>query len=538
MKNQLSQHPNLYLRQHGENPIYWQCWSDETWLRAVQENKLVLVSIGYSACHWCHVMEKECFEDLEVGSLMNQYFICIKVDREERPDVDQVYMSALQAMGKNGGWPLNCICLPDGRPIFGGTYFPKERWLSILQELQNLFFNEYDTITDYANQLKDHLIDWENRFEFKDNQNFPNISINNWIKELDMDFGGLKGSPKFPMPPLVNFGLKIAVLENNSAIEEWGHHTLYEMSQGGLFDWIDGGFSRYSVDHRWHIPHFEKMLYDNAQLIETYHLANHLKPSKRYDHVIAKTFEWLEENLKCQNGLYYSAMDADSEGEEGKYYVWSQTELRTFLEKDFDKASQWFGFDTHSFWESDKIVLRLKHPEEEKNPDHFFSVLKKLQLARKSKNKPVTDTKILLGWNALLLGALAQIPEKIQSAVALGEQLKSTLQKNNLWKGGSYENRFIEDVFSDALAYTQRGYLKLFFSTSHPKWLDEALEIQTELDRHYRSPNSKFYQLSKHDTLFISTKDMDDHVVPSANAVIAESLYWMGILTGNDSPSM
>jgi uncharacterized protein len=531
MGNELGQHPNLYLRQHGENPVHWKAWSPEVWADADAQNKLVIVSIGYSACHWCHVMEKECFEDHEVGQLMNQHFLSIKIDREERPDIDQTYMSAIQAMGKNGGWPLNCICLPDGRPIFGGTYFNKQQWIQILKELQQIYFDQYDTVIGYANELQSHLDQWQKRFDTEEASILPLVNIIEHSQhQLDMDFGGIKGSPKFPMPPLLLFLLKFHSKNPQPWLKKWIEITFSEMAAGGLWDWVDGGFSRYSVDHRWHIPHFEKMLYDNAQLLQVYTTLQKIQPDPFWKWITNGIIEWVDSFLKSPLDLYYSATDADSEGEEGKYFCWTEIELKDCLGSNYEILNKHFDIAHHSYWEEGKIVLRKTS---QNLPEQWEEIKQSLVLKRKEKVPPVVDKKILLSWNALLLQSFCEIEDGKEKAIELFKQITKHFYINNIWWGTIYEDGNIREAQSDGLAFMLKACIDLYFKTSDALYWKTALNLYQQIESHFHDEHSPYFYFGKDKTLFVATKDMDDHVVPSANAVIAESLYWMGILDGN-----
>jgi len=527
MSNELGGHPNLYLRQHGNNPVHWKAWGKAAWEKAAELNRLVVVSIGYSACHWCHVMEKNCFEDEEVGQYMNQHFIAIKVDREERPDVDSAYMSAIQAMGKNGGWPLNCVCLPDGRPIFAGTYIPKQKWLQTLRELQHLFVHDYDTVLDFASQLENHLTETRDVFDgqSKDAEYFD---FNLWLSELDHSLGGTIGSPKFPMPPLILFVLKKSILSQNTSGLEWVRTTLSNMILGGLWDWIDGGFSRYSVDERWHIPHFEKMLYDNAQLLEIYSIAQQWIPHEKWNVVIQKTHQWLNDFLLADNGLYYSATDADSEGEEGKYFCYNIGHLKTLLGNDYEEANSIFDFEHNSYWENNQCVIRLKNIDQQ-IPNAIFQ---KLFAQRRKQIFPATDNKVLLSWNALLLNSMASHHEKHEEAIMFWEQIKHGLFRENQWVGTLYPDGSVVQSTLEGLAYLQKALIELLFQTGKGTFWDEILMLQGIIEQQFKDPSSCYYFSGANTDLFLNPKDLYDNVLPSANAIIAENLYWMGIIEG------
>lgn len=528
MSNELVHHANLYLRQHGHNPVDWKAWTSEAWEIAKEQNKLVIVSIGYSACHWCHVMEKNCFEDADVGSFMNQHFISIKVDREERPDIDQTYMSAIQAMGKNGGWPLNCVCLPDARPIFAGTYIPKIKWLQTLQELHHLFHHDHDTVIEFASQLENHLVQTRDLFDISEKYT-NSFDFELWLSQLDHSLGGTTGSPKFPMPPLLLFVLKKSLLHKNVKGIQWIETTLNTMALGGLWDWIDGGFSRYSVDERWHIPHFEKMLYDNAQLLEVYAFAKNWIQNSKWDFVIKGTQNWLQDFLLNQNGLYYSATDADSEGEEGKYFSFSKKELEISLGNNFDTADLFFDFENNSYWEHDSHVLRIKDIEAQPSQE----ILCPLKEVRSKKIRPATDNKVLLSWNALLLHAMAKEKEGHNAALYLWQQIKKHLLIQDQWVGTLYDDGSIVSVQLDGLAFLQRALLQLLMQTGEVHFWEETKKLQGQMDLQFKDSHSPYYFSGSDPKLFIQPKDIHDNVIPSANAIVAENLYWMGIIGGS-----
>jgi uncharacterized protein YyaL (SSP411 family) len=528
MSNELGGHPNLYLRQHGNNPVHWKAWGKAAWEKAAELNRLVVVSIGYSACHWCHVMEKNCFEDEEVGQYMNQHFIAIKVDREERPDVDSIYMSAIHAMGKNGGWPLNCVCLPDGRPIFAGTYIPKQKWLQTLQELHHLFIHDHDTVLDFAHQLESHLKDTRDWFDSPLKEEIP-FDFDQWLNQLDHQWGGTIGSPKFPMPPLILFVLRKSVATQNTMGLTWVRTTLSNMILGGLWDWIDGGFSRYSVDERWHIPHFEKMLYDNAQLLEVYTLAKQWIPDEKWDIVTHHTRQWINDFLLTDKGLYYSATDADSEGEEGKYFCFDVAHMKNLLGHDYEEANFLFDFENNSYWENNQCVLRLKDYDQ-----HIpYNIFKKLFTQRRLQIRPIVDNKVLLSWNALLLNAMAQEPESLPEAVALWSHLKKELHHPQGWVGTLYPNGTAAACTLNALAFLQKALITLLFQTSDGIYWKDIIDIQQTIEKRFKDATSVFFFSSDDSPLFLIPKDLHDSVIPSANAVIAENLYWMGIIDAN-----
>ncbi|NNE55492.1 MAG: thioredoxin domain-containing protein, partial [Flavobacteriales bacterium] len=360
--NALIHESSPYLLQHAHNPVDWHPWGDEAFEKAKAQNKLVLVSVGYSACHWCHVMEHETFEDSAAAAIMNENFINIKVDREERPDVDQVYMTAVQLMTRRGGWPLNCFTLPDGRPIYGGTYFPKDQWINILEDLVEKQKSDPKMLEDYAErltegiQMSELVVRSDQEVEFQTDT--IHALVNHWKNYWDIKKGGPNRAPKFPLPNNFEFLLQYGYQLADEPTQEYVATTLTEMARGGIYDQIGGGFARYSVDAEWKVPHFEKMLYDNAQLVSLYSQAFQADPSEEYARVVKQTIVFLEREMKAPSGIFYSALDADSEGEEGKFYVWSQEELQTLLEQDWEWVKDYYNVNSNGKWEGHYILLR------------------------------------------------------------------------------------------------------------------------------------------------------------------------------------
>ena len=350
--NELNLETSPYLLQHANNPVHWKAWNPKSLAAAKENNKLIIISIGYSACHWCHVMEHESFEDAAVAQIMNAHFIAIKVDREERPDVDAVYMKAVQIMTGSGGWPLNLVTLPDGRPVWGGTYFKKEEWIQTLEQLQEFYQSHPEKMIDYAEKLHQGIqatgLIQNEEPETEVNQNILKLLVEKWKKSFDLEFGGMARAPKFMMPNNYQFLLRYGYQKQDEKVLDFVNLTLTKMAYGGLFDTIDGGFSRYSVDMKWHIPHFEKMLYDNGQLVSLYSDAYKLTKNPLYKEVIEKTLRFVERELMNSEGGFYSALDADSlnsdnDLQEGAFYAWKIPELKVILKKDFNLFGQVFS---------------------------------------------------------------------------------------------------------------------------------------------------------------------------------------------------
>lgn len=554
--NHLSKETSPYLLQHKDNPVDWYPWNDEAWQKAKRENKLVLVSIGYSACHWCHVMEHEVFEDAQCARWMNKYFICIKVDREERPDVDGVYMDAVQLMGRQGGWPLNVFTLPDARPVFGGTYFPKERWLSVLENLQELFETDLSKMLEYASKLHDGLKEYnlinsrESTLEFS--QESLDYSVESWLMSLDYIHGGSKGSPKFPMPNNWEFLLSYGVKTGNEKVLQVLHTSLEKMALGGIYDQVGGGFARYSVDNRWKVPHFEKMLYDNAQLISLYAQSYRYFKDELFLQVVEQSLEWAELELKSEEGLFYSALDADSEGEEGKYYVWNEQELREVLGIDFEFCKKYYSIGKEAKWDEGKnILLRTRTDEtfaeeEGMSLDQVEAKAKKvcdsLREARSMRVRPRLDNKCLTSWNALMMIAYCEAykafgrRDYLQKADSLAEQIMSLMGRENslLWHVRTVGHSRIP-AFLDSYAFMAEALLSLYESGGEERWLyqSDAL-VKRAIELFYDSSSALFFYSSFGSEQLLSQKiERHDNVLPSSNSSMCKVLFRLSLHLDN-----
>jgi len=381
--NSLITETSPYLLQHAHNPVNWYAWHNKALNLAKKENKLLIISIGYAACHWCHVMEHESFEDTAVAKVMNDNFISIKVDREERPDVDQVYMTAVQLMTGSGGWPLNIIALPDGRPIWGGTYFRKNDWVKILNQLAKLYKDSPDKAKEYAtnltNGIKQNSLIKLNISKKDFNHKELNSAIEKWSQNFDLKMGGSKRSPKFPIPNNFKFLLQNASINNNNELLQYVNTSLTKMAYGGIYDQIGGGFSRYSTDSKWHIPHFEKMLYDNGQMLSLYAKAYSATKNKLYKKVVYETANFIERDLLDKSGAFYSSLDADSKNKEGvlkegAYYAWTKSELKDIIGADFDLFSNYYNINDYGKWEANNYVLIRNKSDIEIAKKHNISV--------------------------------------------------------------------------------------------------------------------------------------------------------------------
>lgn len=554
--NALINETSPYLLQHAYNPVDWKAWNDETLQLAKDQNKLIVISVGYSACHWCHVMEEESFENDSIAKLMNENFINIKVDREERPDVDQVYMNAVQLMTGSGGWPLNCIALPDGRPVFGGTYFTKSQWTKILNETSQLYKNDPQKMIAYAKKLTEGVKNYDliavNDAKVEFEGGVLNSAVDEFKSELDFKQGGQKGAPKFPMPSHLNFLLRYSFQNDNDELKNYVITTLNRMAYGGIYDQIDGGFSRYSVDGRWHIPHFEKMLYDNGQLVSLYSKAYQLTKNTYFKTIVNETIEFIESELTSNEGAFYSSLDADSENiekelEEGAYYVWSEHELKTLLENDFELFKNYFNINSIGKWEEDKYVLYKTKSDAEfidkqqLSQTDFTTMLQrwkqKLSKERKNRIKPRLDDKVLTSWNALMLKGYVDAYRALGNEAYLNKAIVNAefIVENQLKSDGSLYHSYKDgkstiDGFSEDYAHTIMAFLELYQVTLNDVWLTRATELMDYTLNHFLNEESgMFYFTSDQSSNLITRKtEVFDNVIPSSNAILAECLFKLG----------
>lgn len=555
--NDLIRETSPYLQQHAYNPVQWVPWTEKNLERAGAEDKLLLISIGYAACHWCHVMETECFEDPEVAEVMNTLFIPVKVDREERPDVDQIYMDALQLMTGSGGWPLNIVALPDGRPFWGATYLPKDRWLRALTELGRLYRNDPDKVREYASDLSSAL----SRINLPvDNPegDLPDLEtvsdwVEDWKKRFDQEYGGMKGAPKFMMPVTLELLMHLARVRPDREVDEHIGRSLKYMAYGGLYDQLGGGFSRYSVDARWHVPHFEKMLYDNAQLIGLYSRGYAQYGDPLYRETVSGTISFILRELKNPAGGFYASLDADSfdaRGNlvEGAYYSWDKAEIKEVLGPDFDLFAAAYSLDEYGEWEGGKYVLtrreddaglarRMDLPEGEIR-DRLVSGREKLLARREKREPPRLDDKIVTSWNGLLLSGLADawrycgLEAAREASLELARYLSGSLTRPDgsvphiAGSTGDVGNGFLEDY-----AALADGYIAMHGALGDPAWMEQArAAIETALENFSEAGQPLFYFNSHRDPELIRrTLETSDNVIPASNSIMAKNLYQLGL---------
>jgi uncharacterized protein YyaL (SSP411 family) len=559
--NELHLETSPYLLQHANNPIHWKAWNEASLAQARSQDRLIIVSVGYSACHWCHVMEHESFEDEEVAALMNQSFISIKVDREERPDVDATYMKAVQLMTGQGGWPMNVVLLPDGRPVWGGTYFRKNQWMEALDQLQELFSSGRDKMEDYAEKLLEGikhsgLLKPNSESEILPPFNIKPI-VEKWAKSFDWDYGGYARAPKFMLPNNYLFLQRYGYQTKTQELLDFSNLTLTRMAWGGLFDTVGGGFSRYSVDMEWHVPHFEKMLYDNGQLMSLYAEAYKRTQDPLYKEVIEKTHFFIETELTTPEGAFYSALDADSINhagklEEGAFYAWEKQELRDLLGADFNLFSEVFNINEFGFWEDGKYVLIQGQSLENIAAEAGISTEeiqakkaaweKLLYKEREKRAKPRLDDKVLTSWNALMLKGYADAYK------ALGDEAYLTAARRNadfivgtLWHPDGYLWRTYKNGtakimgFLEDYAHTATAFMALYEATLEEKWLLHAKQLVDYcLERFYDTERQLFlYASVEGEQLVAPHYETEDNVIPASNSVMGNVLYRLSILFDN-----
>lgn len=539
--NRLQKETSPYLLQHANNPVDWFPWGEEALLKATTENKPILVSIGYSACHWCHVMEHESFEKDEVAELMNQHFVNIKIDREERPDIDAIYMDAVQAMGVHGGWPLNVFLMPDGKPFYGGTYFPKQNWLQLLSAINNGFVNHREELQKSAEGFTENMLfkDSEKYGLVFDNQDFTKEDLDKMYKKLsqtfDYDWGGFERSPKFPMPSVWQFLMKYAFQSNDKKALEHLKFTLSKMAIGGIYDQLGGGFARYSVDGEWFCPHFEKMLYDNGQMVSLYSEAYSYTKDELYKETVYETIDWLNREMLSPEGGFYSALDADSEGVEGKFYVWTKKEIDEILGDESEQFCEIYQVTNHGNWEHGVNILWKK--DDILNSSQSKNIQKLLEY-RSKRIRPGLDDKTLCSWNGLMLNGLVDAYRIFDEPMFLELALKNAhfiknkfLEENRLqhsYKNGETKIQgFLEDYAAVIQAYTN-----LYQATFDENWLHLAEKLTVYVYQNFWDEDDQlfFFTDSNAEELIVRKKEIFDNVIPSSNSMMARNLYVLGLI--------
>ena len=537
MPNRLAGETSPYLLQHADNPVDWYPWGEEALERARAEDKPILLSIGYSACHWCHVMERESFEDPETAALMNEHFVCVKLDREERPDLDAIYMEACQAITGQGGWPLNVFLTPEQAPFYAGTYFPPEdrgglpSWRRVLEAVAEAWRTRREEIRQGSARIAERL-QGAALLEPAEDPLDPGVldaAVAGLRAQFDQLYGGFGSAPKFPPASALEFLLRRGETEMTT-------RTLLAMASGGMYDQVGGGFARYSVDDRWLVPHFEKMLYDNALLARAYLHGAQVTGNPLFGRICRETLDWALREMRAPEGGFYSALDADSEGEEGKFYVWTLDELREAAGDLAGDAIAYFGATEQGNWEGKNILTRGVH-----EPDTLPEIRRRLLEARERRVRPGLDDKRLTSWNALMISALAEAgavlehDEYLSAAVACADFVLAELRDADgrllrTWKDGRGRlNAYLEDH-----AFLVEALLTLYEATFDPRWFREARALaDTMIERFADDERGGFFETATdHEPLVARRKELEDHPIPSGNASAAYGLLRLAALTG------
>ena len=548
--NQLVNQSSPYLLQHASNPVDWYPWGEEALLKAQNENKLILISIGYAACHWCHVMAHESFESEEIAQVMNDNFVCIKVDREERPDIDHIYMNAVQLIAGNGGWPLNCFALPDGSPVYGGTYFRPEQWKNILENLSFAFKTNPEKFNAAAKDIKNGLQSMELIVKVKHRPNFTHDEIELVIEKLKFQFdnenGGTKGAPKFPIPvnyyPLMRYYFHFG----GDEIRDYLKHSLHKMANGGIYDHLGGGFARYSVDNKWLVPHFEKMLYDNAQLISLFSDAYRFTKEDKFQNIVAETINFVIREMRSPALGFYSSYDADSEGIEGKYYVWDKYEVDILLEDKSIIFCTYYDVTIDGNWEGTNILnvkhsinqLAKKYNKSSNEINSILDVSKQILFEQREKRiKPALDDKILASWNSLVIKAFIDAykafnnKEYLQFAIETFEFVNKKMLSDDYKLYRSYkDSKAIISGFLDDYALLIQALISLYQVTFDSKYIILAKKLSDYTIEHFYDHESGMFNyksnLDKH--LVVKPKEIIDNVIPSSNSIMANNLFILG----------
>lgn len=552
--NELIHESSPYLLQHAHNPVNWYPWGEKALKKAQQENKLLIVSIGYSSCHWCHVMEKESFSDSTVAAIMNAHFVSIKVDREERPDVDDIYMTACQLASEDGcGWPLNAVALPDGRPVWAGTYFPKKNWIEILEYFNKEWTNDPQKVSSYANDLTAGISRSNEVPGTASTVAFDKAVLNDiasaLLQKIDYRWGGRKGAPKFPMPANYEFLLEYYHLTGNAKALEAVTATLNNMARGGIYDHLGGGFARYATDEQWKVPHFEKMLYDNGQLVSLYAHAYQVTGNELYRDIAAQTIEFVKRELTAPDGGFYSSLDAQSEGEEGKFYVWTKAEIDQVLA---DPAAselfcEYYEVTEKGNWEEGKNILYIRKDLKTVAQKHQLSEAEALQSLAESKQKlfearskrirPRLDDKVLTSWNALMLKGLVDAWRAFGEKEYLNMALKNGhfLRKNAIQKGHQLYRNFkngksVINAFLDDYALTIQAFIALYEATFDEQWLYDAKALTEYALAHFSDDETGFFYYTSNldPPLVTRKKELTDNVIPGSNSTMTHNLLILG----------
>jgi len=553
-ENNLNQETSAYLLQHAMNPINWQRWDEMLYTKQNPNEKLLVVSIGYSSCHWCHVMEKETFEDEEVATYMNKNFISIKVDREENPEIDNIYMTATQMMTGSGGWPLNVVCLPDGRPVYGGTYHTKEQWLELLGKIQKLYDNDKKQLYAFAEKVEKGIQE-VNRFEYTEEEAdfVPELLQNEmmiWSNRWDTIHGGESQNQKFITPVKFNYIQQYQYLNKDQKIKSYFENTLTNIANSGIVDHLEGGFYRYTVDPEWKIPHFEKMLYDNAQLLTLY--ANGYKEFKNplFKSTVYQTFGFLKKRMENSKGAFYSAIDADNALGEGRYYIFDAEEIKKVADQDLSLLQDYYQIDLdkpfdESFYHLRKIdtidallnQYKLTSNQLTEKQQHWKT---QFEILKQEREFPLIDKKIITSWNAQMVTGLLNAYEAFGDDQFLNQAKKtfSFIKENLILKGELMHTYQADEAKMEAnledYAFTIKAALNLYQNTGMHSYLNQANELSMQVIKIFSTAKNPYFTFTKNPVLFSEIISVDDNVIPSANAIMAENLWALGQLIENE----
>jgi uncharacterized protein YyaL (SSP411 family) len=557
--NRLKDSQSPYLLQHANNPVDWFPWGDEALEKSKREDKPIIVSIGYSACHWCHVMEKESFEDEATAQLMNQYFVCIKIDREERPDLDNIYMDAVQAMGLQGGWPLNVFLMPNQKPFYGGTYFPNAQWKALLQNIGEAYQEHYDQLAKSAEEFGNSLQTSEflkyglshGTFQLDPKELAEAVKL--LENQFDLDWGGMNRKPKFPMPAIWSFVMDYALAKSDEVLLAKVFFTLKKIGMGGIYDHLRGGFARYSVDGEWFAPHFEKMLYDNGQLLDLYSKAYAVSGEYFYKEKILETIAWLKSEMLHKEGGFYAAQDADSEGVEGKFYTWTYEELESIVGEDLHWFAKLYNLKYQGNWEDGVNILfqtesyeklaESSELSEEGYIQRLNEIKAKLLSVRNQRIFPGLDDKILSGWNGLMISGL------VSAYTSLGDEEALELSLNNATfiLDKMYKDKVLYRSYKNGHAYTPafledyaaviRGFISLYQATLDSKWLLKAKELSDKVIEAFYDEEEGFFYFNnpQAEKLIANKKELFDNVIPASNSIMARNLLDLSLLFYEDN---
>ena len=558
MPNRLIDETSPYLLQHAGNPVDWYPWGEEALQKSRDEDKPIFLSIGYSACHWCHVMAHESFEDERTAAILNRHFVNVKVDREERPDLDQIYMSAVQALTGSGGWPMSVFLTPDGHPFYGGTYFPPQprygmpSFAQVLDAIDDAWQNRRDELMASGQKLvaaiqRQGQMDAQSASQHTElSQDTLHSAFRALLQSFDRANGGWGQAPKFPQPMILEFLLRYHHSTGNTKALDMVTQTLEAMARGGMYDQIGGGFHRYSVDDHWLVPHFEKMLYDNSQLARVYLHAWQVTGNEFFRTITEEILDYVMREMTDPAGGFYSTQDADSEGEEGKFFVWTPDEIREVLGDEADIFMAAYGVTRHGNFEGKNILEFVGDMEQRPT---LAEARRRLLEAREKRVHPGRDDKVLTSWNGLMLAAFAEAARALDRddyrlvAESNADFLLSELRQESgrllrTWKsnpeqgegpGEAKLNGYLEDH-----SYLIEGLLELYQTTFEPRWFVAAQELAETMIEHYQSPDGGFFDTSDdHETLITRPRDLQDNASPSGNAMAATTLLKLAGFTND-----